>query len=85
MISGLFQLSSSHEWVVTKKTGRASEGDLLNIEKEAAKPAMGLDKLNHVRVWDRCVEDGGFEAETSSTSFSSRSASAQEEEEPVVP
>lgn len=44
MISGLFQLSSSHEWVVTKKTGRASEGDLLNIEKEAAKPAMGLDK-----------------------------------------
>lgn len=44
MISGLFQLSSSHEWVVTKKTGRISEGDLLNMEKEAAKPTLALDK-----------------------------------------
>lgn len=44
MISGLFQLSSSHEWVVTKKSGRASEGDLLNMEKEATKTALTLDK-----------------------------------------
>lgn len=29
MISGLFQLGSSYEWIVTKKTGRASESDLL--------------------------------------------------------
>ncbi|KAM1075950.1 hypothetical protein ACFX2I_023423 [Malus domestica] len=29
MVSGLFQLGSSYEWVVTKKTGRSSESDLL--------------------------------------------------------
>ena len=29
MVSGLFQLSSSFEWVVTKKSGRASEADLI--------------------------------------------------------
>ncbi|XP_057983477.1 xyloglucan glycosyltransferase 4 [Malania oleifera] len=35
MISGLFQLGSAYEWVVTKKTGRSSESDLLTIaEKE---------------------------------------------------
>ncbi|KAK1681078.1 hypothetical protein QYE76_041926 [Lolium multiflorum] len=28
MISGLFQLGSAYEWVVTKKSGRSSEGDL---------------------------------------------------------
>ncbi|KAI3931832.1 hypothetical protein MKW98_012242 [Papaver atlanticum] len=38
MISGLFQLASAHEWVVTKKSGRSSEGDLLALlEKEAPK------------------------------------------------
>lgn len=35
MISGLFQLGSAYEWVVTKKSGRSSEGDLVSlIEKE---------------------------------------------------
>ncbi|KAA8550569.1 hypothetical protein F0562_002253 [Nyssa sinensis] len=29
MISGLFQLGSSYEWIVTKKLGRSSEADLL--------------------------------------------------------
>ncbi|PPS03206.1 hypothetical protein GOBAR_AA17448 [Gossypium barbadense] len=29
MVSGLFQLGSSYEWVVTKKAGRSSESDLL--------------------------------------------------------
>lgn len=29
MVSGLFQFSSSYEWVVTKKAGRSSEPDLL--------------------------------------------------------
>ncbi|KAL3818419.1 hypothetical protein ACJIZ3_004324 [Penstemon smallii] len=29
MISGLFQLGSSYEWIVTKKAGRSSESDLL--------------------------------------------------------
>ncbi|XP_024403147.1 probable xyloglucan glycosyltransferase 5 [Physcomitrium patens] len=44
MISGLFQLSSSHEWVVTKKTGRASEGDSLVVGKEVANPNPALEK-----------------------------------------
>uniref|UniRef100_A0A5B7BRY7 Putative xyloglucan glycosyltransferase 5 n=1 Tax=Davidia involucrata TaxID=16924 RepID=A0A5B7BRY7_DAVIN len=38
MVSGLFQLGSSYEWVVTKKAGRASESDLLaaaDIEEKA--------------------------------------------------
>ncbi|URE49276.1 Glycosyl transferase family 2 [Musa troglodytarum] len=35
MISGLFQLGSAYEWVVTKKSGRSSEGDLYSlVEKE---------------------------------------------------
>ncbi|KAF6159707.1 hypothetical protein GIB67_029965 [Kingdonia uniflora] len=35
MISGLFQLGSAYEWVVTKKSGRSSEGDLVAlVEKE---------------------------------------------------
>ncbi|KVH87622.1 probable xyloglucan glycosyltransferase 12 [Cynara cardunculus var. scolymus] len=38
MISGLFQLGSAYEWVVTKKSGRSSEGDLaVLIEKEEEK------------------------------------------------
>ncbi|CAN1185196.1 Probable xyloglucan glycosyltransferase 12 [Linum perenne] len=36
MISGLFQLGSAYEWVVTKKSGRSSEGDLMAlIQKES--------------------------------------------------
>ncbi|KAH0459403.1 hypothetical protein IEQ34_012217 [Dendrobium chrysotoxum] len=31
MISGLFQVGSAYEWVVTKKSGRSSEGDLLSL------------------------------------------------------
>ncbi|KAJ3685429.1 hypothetical protein LUZ61_014593 [Rhynchospora tenuis] len=31
MVSGLFQLPSSFEWVVTKKSGRSSDGDLVNL------------------------------------------------------
>ncbi|XP_077214779.1 putative xyloglucan glycosyltransferase 12 [Tasmannia lanceolata] len=31
MVSGLFQLGSAYEWVVTKKSGRSSEGDLLAL------------------------------------------------------
>ncbi|KAL2610670.1 hypothetical protein R1flu_029243 [Riccia fluitans] len=39
MISGLFQMSSSYEWVVTKKSGRASETDLASlVEKESPQP-----------------------------------------------
>ncbi|CAM8972098.1 unnamed protein product [Rhodiola kirilowii] len=34
MISGLFQLGSAYEWVVTKKSGRSSEGDLTSLLNE---------------------------------------------------
>ncbi|VAI22408.1 unnamed protein product [Triticum turgidum subsp. durum] len=35
MISGLFQLGSAYEWVVTKKSGRSSEGDLISLAAAA--------------------------------------------------
>eukprot|EP00246_Nothoceros_aenigmaticus_P016656 TRINITY_DN7739_c0_g2_i1.p1 TRINITY_DN7739_c0_g2~~TRINITY_DN7739_c0_g2_i1.p1 ORF type:complete len:438 (+),score=60.18 TRINITY_DN7739_c0_g2_i1:139-1314(+) len=46
MVSGLFQLGSAYEWVVTKKMGRSSEADLLAIvqretEEEASLPLAG--------------------------------------------
>lgn len=34
MISGLFQLGSSYEWIVTKKLGRSSETDLVSFESD---------------------------------------------------
>ena len=37
MISGLFQLGSSYEWTVTKKTGRSSESDLLAAAERESK------------------------------------------------
>lgn len=37
MVSGLFQLGSAYEWVVTKKTGRASESDLLSFAERESK------------------------------------------------
>lgn len=37
MISGLFQLGSSYEWVVTKKAGRSSEPDLLTAAERETK------------------------------------------------
>ncbi|KAF8390361.1 hypothetical protein HHK36_024886 [Tetracentron sinense] len=39
MVSGLFQLGSSYEWVVTKKTGRSSESDLLAVAERESKSA----------------------------------------------
>ncbi|KAH9625342.1 hypothetical protein KSS87_022740 [Heliosperma pusillum] len=44
MISGLFQLGSSYEWIVTKKAGRASETDLLALEERETK-AMSQTQL----------------------------------------
>nr|XP_043617879.1 probable xyloglucan glycosyltransferase 12 [Erigeron canadensis] len=38
MISGLFQLGSAYEWVVTKKSGRSSEGDLISLIEKGRKP-----------------------------------------------
>ncbi|XP_073296127.1 xyloglucan glycosyltransferase 4-like [Primulina huaijiensis] len=37
MVSGLFKLGSAYEWVVTKKTGRASESDLLSLAEMETK------------------------------------------------
>lgn len=61
MISGLFQLGSAYEWVVTKKVGRASETDLVALaekevqaDQEQAKQLhrgmseSGLDGLNKI-------------------------------------
>lgn len=39
MVSGLFQLGSAYEWVVTKKSGRSSEGDLLSLIDNDKPPA----------------------------------------------
>ncbi|XP_042005311.1 probable xyloglucan glycosyltransferase 12 [Salvia splendens] len=39
MISGLFQLGSAYEWVVTKKSGRSSEGDLISLAEKEQSPA----------------------------------------------
>eukprot|EP01018_Ginkgo_biloba_P011446 Gb_05418 [translate_table: standard] len=38
MVSGLFQLGSAYEWVVTKKIGRSSELDLLTVVESESKP-----------------------------------------------
>ncbi|KAL8136476.1 hypothetical protein V2J09_002477 [Rumex salicifolius] len=52
MISGLFQLGSAYEWVVTKKTGRASESDLLAVaEREKA-------MMNNEKIQRRSSESG---------------------------
>lgn len=55
MISGLFQLGSSYEWVVTKKAGRSSESDLVAVaERESSKLIRGsseseLSELNKLK------------------------------------
>ncbi|XP_050289130.1 probable xyloglucan glycosyltransferase 5 [Quercus robur] len=53
MISGLFQLGSSYEWVVTKKAGRSSEPDLLAAEERESKA------MNHSQL-HRGVSDSGL-------------------------
>lgn len=40
MVSGLFKLGSSYEWVVTKKSGRSSELDLLTSRKCITLPQL---------------------------------------------
>ncbi|XP_059626249.1 probable xyloglucan glycosyltransferase 6 [Cornus florida] len=41
MISGLFRLKSSYEWIVTKKLGRSSEADLVAFVENESQPAQG--------------------------------------------
>ncbi|KAL6518858.1 Xyloglucan glycosyltransferase 4 [Orobanche hederae] len=52
MVSGLFQLGSAYEWVVTKKTGRASESDLLSLAERESK------NLNEDKIQRRPSESG---------------------------
>lgn len=40
MISGLFRLGSSYEWIVTKKLGRSSETDLVAIMENESQPLV---------------------------------------------
>ncbi|KAE8668607.1 putative xyloglucan glycosyltransferase 2 [Hibiscus syriacus] len=62
MISGLFQLGSAYEWVVTKKTGRSSESDLVALAERESKSSneenitrrhseSGLETLNNSNNW----------------------------------
>lgn len=45
MISGLFQLGNAYEWVVTKKSGRSSEGDLVSLtEKDQKRNTRGASE-----------------------------------------
>ncbi|OVA00292.1 hypothetical protein BVC80_1185g8 [Macleaya cordata] len=46
MISGLFQLGSAYEWVVTKKSGRSSEGDLMSLVEKDPKQQRGVSVPN---------------------------------------
>lgn len=46
MISGLFQLGSAYEWVVTKKSGRSSEGDLVSLVQKETKHQRGSSEPN---------------------------------------
>ncbi|GJN23173.1 hypothetical protein PR202_gb10799 [Eleusine coracana subsp. coracana] len=46
MISGLFQLGSAYEWVVTKKSGRSSEGDLISLAPKELKHQKNVSAPN---------------------------------------
>lgn len=52
MISGLFQLGSAYEWVVTKKSGRSSEGDLVSLVEKEQKHHRGnsVPNLDEMRL-----------------------------------
>ncbi|CAK9308916.1 unnamed protein product [Citrullus colocynthis] len=52
MVSGLFQLGSSYEWVVTKKTGRSSESDFLAFSERESKTS------NEEKILRRHSESG---------------------------
>eukprot|EP00897_Mesotaenium_endlicherianum_P004358 jgi/Mesen1/3950/ME000209S02952 len=56
MVAGLFQLGSAYEWVVTKKTGRASEADLLAM----VHPDPAAETLPALHA--RSVSESGIDA-----------------------
>ncbi|XP_073014975.1 probable xyloglucan glycosyltransferase 6 [Primulina eburnea] len=67
MISGLFQLGSSYEWIVTKKLGRSSEADLVAIVENESTPMVesgiprsssesGLPELNRLEMTKKSLK-----------------------------
>ncbi|KAJ4955830.1 hypothetical protein NE237_012613 [Protea cynaroides] len=46
MISGLFKLGSSYEWVVTKKSGRSSEADLIAFAEKESDPQVEINSFH---------------------------------------
>ena len=61
MVSGLFQLGSAYEWVVTKKVGRASETDLVALVEREAQAELEQTKILH-----RGLSESGLDALSSS-------------------
>nr|KJB84036.1 hypothetical protein B456_N005100 [Gossypium raimondii] len=55
MISGLFRLGNSYEWIVTKKLGRSSEADLVAFENESD------SSVTETTSFLRSSSDSGFE------------------------
>ncbi|XP_042498065.1 probable xyloglucan glycosyltransferase 12 [Macadamia integrifolia] len=55
MVSGLFQLGSAYEWVVTKKSGRSSEGDIASVVEEEPKKQQQKEqgKKKHNRIYTK--------------------------------
>ncbi|GAB4839266.1 Probable xyloglucan glycosyltransferase 12 [Ancistrocladus abbreviatus] len=56
MISGLFQLGSAYEWIVTKKSGRSSEGDLIALLEKEPKHQRGLSESNLEDIKEEIVK-----------------------------
>lgn len=60
MVSGLFQLGSSYEWIVTKKAGRSSESDLLAAEERESKSIIEQPKIHRGASDSELVESQQF-------------------------
>ncbi|MCO5609450.1 hypothetical protein L7F22_063676 [Adiantum nelumboides] len=58
MVSGLFQLGSAYEWVVTKKVGRASETDLVALAEKDSREDIELGTMQ------RGVSESGLDVLT---------------------
>ncbi|KAG5098329.1 hypothetical protein JHK82_048183 [Glycine max] len=67
MISGLFQLGSSYEWIVTKKAGRSSESDLVAAAEREAKSIIEQQKI-HRGASDRVLVESNQSKEHKETS-----------------
>lgn len=65
MVSGLFQLSGSYEWIVTKKAGRLSESDLPSLAEKDLKTMNQLQiqrgssdsELNRLKAQKELVDN----------------------------